>query len=436
MKVELRKNGDGSSYYSFVYYDHGTKMPKRISQIEIRKRFGQRIVEYEKALEVSKLLSAEIDSLKQRIEKRNAWQNEFFDFGNLLSFYEDKQRKKAPNSYKNNIHYLKYYVLPFFISVKKCNNLSMWFEFYSEFKDWLEDDARLIKKPEQKISFASKNHAIKALNTFMHFVFKRGVLERYFKCECFPSYKLNEKGIEDIIADNEMEAIFRQLRDDGYCNEALFFRFLFFTGMRFNEALGVHLGSIYEGQIEHRVLAKHLSQEKIEYFGYIVLDSQPAHASRGLRDPHGLIQRKPLKGKHRIDEKSARTIVIIDKILWNELVEKYNQVLQLYEQKNFGENFNQYPLFEGIDKSSSSRRLQEAFRKCGLRYRSWHCCRHTRATWLIGQTGNTLLTKMWLGHSSDRVLSRYVHIYEAIVRSAKKNTPTGSKLLHRLKTID
>jgi|SRR5579871_1104267 len=129
-------------------------------------------------------------------------------------------------------------------------------------------------------------------------------------------------------------------------------------------------------------------------------------------------------------------VVIIDKVLWNGLVQQHNRVLQLYNQGTFGKSIDQYPLFDGIDKTSSAKKLQEAYNKCGLRYRSWHCCRHTRATWLIGQTGNSMLTKLWLGHSSDRVLNRYVHIYEAIIRSAKKGLSHGVKQIKRLGTLE
>jgi integrase len=436
MKLELRKNSDGTSYYSFVYYDRITKKPKRITQSDIRKRFGKSIVEYERAVEASKLLEAEQDSLKHRIEKRVVWENEFYEFGKLLTFYEGQQQKKAPNSYKNNLHYLKYYVLSFFLSKKKCNNLSMWFDFYPEFKDWLEDEARLVKRPEQAISFASKNHAIKALNTFMHSLFRRGVIERYFKCEGFPSHTLNEKGIGDIIQPDEMESIYKKLKQENWAIEAIFFRFLYFTGMRFNEALGVHPGNLYEGEIEDRVLKKHLLQERFTYWGYVVIDSQPAHATRGLRDENGRINRKPLKGRRKIDDKSARTVIIIDKILWNELVNLHNEKLVLLEGGSFGREVDQYPLFEGIDKSSSTRKLIFAFEKCGLKYRSWHCCRHTRATMLIGETSNSLLARLWLGHSSEKVLSRYVHIYEAVVRSAKKNISESNPNFRRLKQVE
>ena len=436
MKVELRKNSDGKSYYSFVYYDQATKKPKRISQQDIRKRFGKSIIDYENALDACKLLEAEIDSLKHRIEKRISWENEFYDFNKLLGFYELQQRKKAPNSYENNIHYLKYYVLPFFLSVKKCNNISMWFDFYQEFKDWLEDKARLIQKPEQNISYASKNHAINALNTFMNSLHRLGFIDRYYKCDSFPSYKLNERGISDVIKIEEMEALYHSLRKEGHIIEAIFFRFLFFTGMRFNEALGVHPGNLYDGEIEDQVLKKHLIKERLKYFGYVVIDSQPSNERKGLRNKNGKIFRKPLKGRKKIDDKSARTIIIIDKILWNELVRLHNEKLAQLDNGYFGKEVDQYPLFESINKSSSARRLKDAYKNCHLKYRSWHCCRHTRATMLIGETSNPLLARLWLGHSSEKVLNRYVHTYEAIVRSAKKNETDKNSSARRLKQVD
>lgn len=436
MKMELRKNSDGSQYYSFVYYDRTSKKPCRISRADIRKRFGKDITEYERAVEVCSLLEAESDSLKNRIQKRVKWEEEFYKFGELLEFYETHQKKRAPNSFKNNLHYLKYYALPFFLSMKRCSNISQWYDFYPEYKDWLEEEARLVKRPEKQISYASKNHAIKALNTFMHTLFRRGILDRYFLCESFPDHTLKEKGIDDIIQLEEMERVYSQLKKEGNAREALFFRFLYFTGMRFNEALGIHPANIYDGQIEDQMLAKHLSREGISYFGYLVIDSQPEHSSRGLRDKDGVIHRKPLKGKKRIDDKSARTVVITDKVLWNELVSLHNRTLENYEMKYFGKDLDQYPLFEGIDKSSSAKKLRDAYESCGLHYRSWHSCRHTRATMLIGETGNSLLARLWLGHSSEKVLKRYVHIYEAIVRAAKKNELEGGVKIRKLKTVE
>ena len=426
MKAELRKNRNGTEYYSFVYYDNQLKKTKRISKKEIQKRFGRDITDHEKAMEACRLLEAEIDSLKNRIKTRVEWEEEFYQFEKLLATYELQQKKKAPNSYKNNVHYLKYYVLPFFLTLKKCNNISQWFDYYAEFKNWLEEDARLIMNPKQKISYASKNHAIKALNTFVHSLYKQGILDKYFTCECFPEHLLTQKGVNDLISLEEMEILYKQLIDMGAKKEAIFFRCLYFTGMRFNEALGLHPGNLYDGQIERQDLTKQLKQGNISYFGYCVIDSQPSHKARNLRDEKGTITHKPLKGQKRIDEKSARTVIITDKILWNELVELHNNTLKQYKCNSYGMDIKQYPIFEGINRGTATTRLKKAYELSNLPYRSWHCCRHTRATFLIGETGSNVLAKLWLGHSTDKILNRYVHVYEAITRSAKKKRTNGS----------
>lgn len=74
-----------------------------------------------------------------------------------------------------------------------------------------------------------------------------------------------------------------------------------------------------------------------------------------------------------------------------------------------------------------------AFVSRNLKARTWHSCRHTRATMLIGETGNNLLAKLWLGHSSDRILNRYVHIYEEIVRKLKRQEDGGNAMYRKLK---
>lgn len=436
MKIELRKNRDGSQYYSIVYYDTSSRKQRRISKSDIRKRFGSDLIEYNRAVEACKLLEAETSSVASRAQKIIEWENEYYDFASLLDFYTKHQQKKAPNSYKNNIHYLRYYVLPFFLSVKRCNNISQWFDFYPEFKDWLEEEARLIKRPGLKISYSSKNHAIKALNTFMKHIFDRRVVDRFYPCESFPAHTLTEKGLEALISPEEMEEVYAQLIKNGAKLEAVFYRFLFFTGMRFNEALGLHPANIYDGEIEDATLAKHLERENIDYFGYVVINSQPNHSTRGLRDKNGIIHRKPLKGRKKVDDKSARTVVITDKLLWNELVALHNQTLIQVDKRLFGGDISQYPVFEGADKTTSANKLRKAYAKVNLPYRSWHCCRHTRATMLIGETGNTFLARLWLGHSSEKVLNRYVHIYEAVVRSVKKSNQEGVSKIRPLRPAD
>ena len=84
MRTELRINKDGSSYYSFLYYDKVLNKRVRISKERIRKRFGKDITTINDAELAAKLLDAEYESLKLRLQKRAAWEQEFYNFNVLL----------------------------------------------------------------------------------------------------------------------------------------------------------------------------------------------------------------------------------------------------------------------------------------------------------------------------------------------------------------
>ncbi len=420
MRKELRKNSDGTHYFSFLYYDKDQGKRVRLSKEYIRKRFGRDLLTPEEADTAIKILDAEYESLQVRLEKRTRWEKEFYNFHSLLNQYATRQRRKAPNSYKNNIHYLRYYVLHYFLMEAKCNNIDFWPDLYENFRDWLETKACLIKQPNKLISYGAKNHCIKALNTFMRQLYQDKIIHKLILCEKFPSYQLNERSIDDVISEPEMHSVYEFLRKTSHTLEATFYRLLYYTGLRFNEGLGLSLQDIYQGSPQHESLQRLLKRYEIEHYGYIVLASQPAHETRGLRNEDGSISRKPLKGRKKIAEKHSRVVVITDKSLWRELVELYNKQIDRLDKRKWGENPSNYALFEGIDKSTSTRHLQYAYQALDLQYRSWHCCRHSCATNLIGLTGDHNLARLWLGHSSLAVIERYVHIHQAIVRASQK----------------
>lgn len=113
--------------------------------------------------------------------------------------------------------------------------------------------------------------------------------------------------------------------------------------------------------------------------------------------------------------------MIADQILWKEIVGLFNDQVDAFDKKKWGLDAKDYALFDGLDKTSATRRLMAAYQGCHLRYRSWHCCRHSCATKLIGETGDFNLARLWLGHSSPSTIERYVHIHQAIVRMAKQS---------------
>ena len=416
MRKELRTNKNGDSYYSFVGADR-----KRMSREEIRTRFGHDIITEEKADECLKLLGAADELTRARIQKRLAWEKEFYNFTKLLEQYTTKQKKRAPNSWQNNVFYLKHYVLFYFLQFRRLNNIELWSDNYEKFTEWLETAKTVSEK--RKIAVSSRNHAIKSLNTFMLNLYQEKLITNYRKCESFGEHLVNKRTVDDIVSRDEMEKVFKELLQLGYATEANYFRFLYFTGMRFNEGLAISVGDLFDGEIESEFFRKKMKAYNIKYYGYLVSDSQ-----FGGLNSNGEVIRLPFKGKKNVEEKYNRTIPIIDKVLWNSLIDTVELKLNGHPKVT---NRRNILLFEGLDDSTASVRLQTAFRKAKLKYRSWHCLRHSRATDLIGTTADVMLARIWLGHSSPRTIEKYNHIYQSFARDAKRKAYKGNS--HNLK---
>lgn len=411
MRYEKRIKKDGSGvYYSFITSDR-----KRLTKEEIRERFGKDIITEEEAQHCVKLLEAKFEAQKLRILNRITWEKEYYSFAKLLEQYSIEQKKTAPNSWQNNIFYLKHYVLYYFLQVMKLNNIEVWSDHYEGFKEYLEKAK--TTRGDKPIAYQSKNHAIKALNTFMSHLEKKNLITKAIKCDTFGEHLMNRRTIDDVIHPEEMEKVYASLLKMGHKSEAIFFRYLFFSGMRFNEGLAISLGDLFQGELENDFIVKKLKAYEMQYHGYIVSDSQYG----GIVD--NKVIRLPFKGQKIITEKYNRIIPIVDKSLWNELVE----LAQIAHKNNPSKDSRDCLLFEGIDDTTSSRRLEAAFINAKLTYRSWHCLRHSRATWLIGETGDVMLARIWLGHNSPRTIEKYNHIYQALSRSAKAKKLTGKQ---------
>ena len=217
-----------------------------------------------------------------------------------------------------------------------------------------------------------------------------------------------------------MEAVYTNL-NVSHPLDALYLRYLYFTGMRFNEGLAISVGDLFQGEIENEFMKKKLAAYEISYHGYVVSDGQFGHI-----DPGGGVVRVPFKGQKKIQEKSNRIVPIIDKTLWNSMVDLAQAISQPDKKPR------DTLLFELIDDTTFSRRLKEAFISAKLRYREPHCLRHSRATLLIGQTADLMLARIWIGHTSPRTIEKYNHIYQAVTRQAKAKAMAGAKGLRRV----
>lgn len=189
--------------------------------------------------------------------------------------------------------------------------------------------------------------------------------------------------------------------------------------MRFNEIYGLSIDDLFIGELDDLVLKKALEDHKIEYYGYIVLESQPASKIRD-RLPDKTIKRKPLKGKPKISEKFNRLVPIIDKDLFNNLVKLYKIQEEKFKQKIYGSNPKDYVLFEHLTSSEAAVDLRAAYAKTKYTAKSYHCCRHTRCTDLVGKTRDFVLARYWLGHARQETTLRYTHIYQQSARTARK----------------
>lgn len=413
MRVETRTRASGKKYYSFVYWDGDRRVRLKLSD---HPQFDS----LAEAQQWAKAKEAEIDSAKSRILRRLKWKTQYYEFSKVTDQYIDQCKKEQPNSWKNTVIYLEHYVLPYFLNIKASNNPNNWPLFYQEFKNWLEDEALTIRKPQRNIAYSTKNHCIKTLNTFLQFLVKRNLMDpaNFYKMTGFSSDMINCRESDDLISPTEFKDIYSKLKE---INEpvATFFQCAYFTGMRFNEIYGLSMDDLFVGELEDEVLKRALDDHNIEYYGYIVLDSQPKLKTR-TRKRNGEVERKPLKGKKKIAEKYNRVIPIIDKDLFNNLVKLYKIQEQLFRKRKYGSNPKNYLLFDELNSTEIVRSLRTAYESTKYRPKGYHCCRHTRCTELVGKTRDFVLARYWLGHARQETTLRYTHIYQQSVREVRK----------------
>jgi integrase len=78
-----------------------------------------------------------------------------------------------------------------------------------------------------------------------------------------------------------------------------------------------------------------------------------------------------------------------------------------------------YVLFDDLKYNDAVRALRQAYEELRREPKSFHCCRHSYATFLVGKTRSYFLARAVLGHRSD-AFDRYNHIYEQIALKAKQ----------------
>lgn len=402
----------GLPVYSFLYWCPKTKKRIRLRRSEI----PNSIQTDDQAREFARIKEAELKAFSLKVKRELEWKNHFFDFDQLLELYAKKRKSEAPNSWKTDVYYLEQYVFNFFLSIKRSNNLNNWELHFEELREWLENDAELLKTKVDrvKLAYATKNACIKALNRFLDTMARNQKMKAPApRCRVFPKHKINWKGIESYLYPEEIEHVFANLKViDLECAE--FFWVLCHTGLRLNEGVGLALSHIYKGEPKEQNLRKMLKRFAIKSFLHIVLDSQPANSDE-VRSKDGSVKRKPLKHRRRIEPKSNRLIPVSDGRTAEILVKRFNQQAAKFKMKVYGDDKSNYLLFEDMNKNRISNKLRKVYQSSNFTSKSPHDCRHTYCTNMVSQTeGHNFLAKYVLGHADAKTTENYLHLWELI----------------------
>lgn len=414
MIIDKRVLKDGTHYYSFSYYD------KEGKRVRLKKENCPNFTKLEDARAWAKSQKAHQHASKALIEQKLAWKSAFYEFESLVKKYGDWQKTQAPNTWENNILYFEQYCLPWFLGVKKQNNVNAWHFLFTEFTTYLRVEAKTARTRTQ-ITVATANKIIHTLNSFTRFLSLHNLIDgdSAKKCPSFPEYMQNQKSIEDVISEPEFEAIHRKLSFINPASADLFL-LLYRTGMRLGEALSLPISALFKGQMEG-ALHEELKEKHIEYIGYLVLESQCESLARSRDEKTFAHSRKPLKGRRRIHNKDSRLIPIRQKEVWNMLVRRYKEQKELLTKDLYGKEPLNYLFFDDLASTRMHVDMKEAYTATQYTVKTPHSCRHSFATLFAGETRSFFLAKMILGHKS-KAFEGYMHLYEQLAQVAKRNS--------------
>ncbi len=416
MRIEKKLLQDGNYKYSFLYYCPNKKTNIRLKAEEVIERYGKMPKTDTEADDAKRILTMSVEVRKLEYSRLQDWKKRYLDYEPLVEDFKTKwMPARAPNSYKNTQFYLENYVLYWFLGINKLSNPLLWPDNYIDFKNWLKDEATLTLNKNQKISNAAKNNCIKALNNFIKFLKEKKIVKNLEHITSIDRNRKLKRTIDDVILPDEFERVYGQLL---MVNEevAHFYRVLYFTGLRSNEAFGLSLDDFLPGKPEG--IADNFDEYGYECHGYIMLESQPKEYPVRNEQTNTVI-RKPLKSKYDISPENSRTIPIIDKITFNILAACFNREANNLDKNKFGANKKDYLFFGNITKQKVRIALLDVYKNFNVKSKSPHCLRHSRATLLAGETKNFLLIQQWLGHTRQETTMQYVHLAGMLNKIAK-----------------
>ena len=233
-----------------------------------------------------------------------------------------------------------------------------------------------------------------------------------------PEHMVAHRTFKDVILEPEMRRVYEAMKKINVA-AAEFFLVLWHTGMRFSELYGLPMTALYRGDIKAEALRDELAKCNIEYKGYLYLDSQPETDDRKRAEDKS-IPRKPLKACKEIGPKWGRVIPIRTTELWNILVARHRVQNDERLKKTYGGDKASYVLFGDLEYNKAVNTLKQAYESLGLAPKSYHCCRHSFTTLLVGETRSFFLVRSITGHRKDKSFEKYLHIFESISMEAQQ----------------
>lgn len=395
---------------------------------------------FKKALAFQRKFCQENHARFVRAKAHYEWLEQFEDFESRIEKFEDWRKLRSPNNYRNDIAYLKNYVLKFYLHEKAVNNPMLWAEHHNEFREWL-GKVQPVSSGLERLSRGTRNNILRSLHAFYKYMEEVDGKGPFRRCRLFSKNELNAKDEKSVIPKEVAIKVIRDLESlEVNTGKKLiphrhgqllsrFFRLLMRTGLRKNEALGLSLDSVRIGQTreDFRYIFDAIKGvrdgdgKRVECYGYIYLLDQPSLKS--IRSEGSEVPRKPLKLKPKIDPKYSRVIPIIDKDVARDLVVLINEQKEELKRGTHGKILSNYLLFDGLVYQTLNKALNQLFDRKDykdIQRFTPHDTRHTFTTEFVRLVGgNVSIVSRVLGHSREEVTQGYLHLSQMIDRKAE-----------------
>lgn len=336
------------------------------------------------------------------------------------------REKHYPRSYRHNSALIRNYVLYYFVDVQGLPDPNRWKSKDIEFVEWIQTEA--TSNSGAKISTQTARQAICAANTLLKWFRSK----RYIKPENYQPIELllgksdNLRRFDDLLQEDDFERVFQKLKE-----RSRLYAEMWLTqgkmGFRISELMGLPFGSVSETC--PKFILEEFRKKRRKVYGSLLLESQIAMGYRSRNDA-GRVVRAPLKWRPAIGPEYSRTIPITDERVWNILMTRHNEQFEVFERRMYGENPDDYLLFDFAKPYVYRNEIKKAFKDLGLQSTGTHILRHQVSTEWTAFKISEKVSELILGHKLD-AHKRYVHIVGQI-NAERAKARSATRLLKKV----